>query len=137
MNILPNQNHNNIFCDFISHDNIHYECKNCGIKVKSSDGNTPVFPCQKSLHRTSDQVSFIQKLSNFAKATVGHLKEGMPMCSDEQIIKRHDICLSCEFFKDDTCSKCGCPLMRNKQFVSKLAWADQECPVGKWGKEIS
>ncbi|HTM54977.1 MAG TPA: hypothetical protein VL175_13170 [Pirellulales bacterium] len=33
------------------------------------------------------------------------------------------------------CSQCGCPANdRLPKFVSKLAWADQECPVGKWPK---
>lgn len=31
---------------------------------------------------------------------------------------------------------CGCNVNRKKVFLNKLAWADQECPLGKWGKEI-
>jgi len=32
-----------------------------------------------------------------------------------------------------TCSQCGCPANdRLPKFVSKLAWADQECPMGRW-----
>jgi hypothetical protein len=26
-------------------------------------------------------------------------------------------------------------VVREKRFVSKLAWADSSCPVGKWGPE--
>ena len=67
-----------------------------------------------------------------AIATAQHVAAGMPMASDEEIIRRHDICMACEFFKDNSCSKCGCPVYRDKKFISKLAWADQSCPVGKW-----
>jgi len=129
----------NVFCEFITVDNIHYECKNCGTRVAVQDsiGSPPMFPCKKSLHRSSEsEISFSQKIKNFAGAAINHLKTGMPTCTEEQIIKRHDICMTCEFFKEDTCTKCGCPLFRNKMFASKLAWADQECPVGKWKKEI-
>lgn len=65
---------------------------------------------------------------------VGRVAAGMPMCSDEEIIRRHDICRTCEFLVDDACTQCGCPVSRVAGYVSKLSWADQECPVGKWGK---
>jgi len=127
----------NIFCSFITQDGYNFECINCGLKISSEtkQETMPVFICRKPLHRApGDEVTFVTKLKNFAKATAEHISNGLPMCTEEEIIQRHNICLGCEFFKDDTCSKCGCPLVRTKQFVSKLAWADQECPVGKWGK---
>ena len=77
---------------------------------------------------------FLEKVKNLATAAAGHVAAGLPMCSDEEIIRRHDICLGCEFFKDDACTLCGCPLSRTFGYVSKLSWADQECPAGKWGK---
>lgn len=115
-----------------------YQCSVCSATVFIPDPNQepPKFPCKKPLTRSED-VGFGQKILNFAGAVASHIGSGMPKCTEEQIIKRHDICRQCEFFKDDTCGKCGCPLTRNQQFVSKLAWADQECPVGKWGKEVT
>jgi len=82
----------------------------------------------------TDAPSFVDKIKNFAVASAKHVAAGMPMASDEEIIRRHDICLACEFLKDGACSKCGCPVVRAKKYVSKLSWADSECPVGKWGK---
>jgi hypothetical protein len=82
-----------------------------------------------------DAPSFLAKVKNFAVASAKHVAAGMPMASDEEIIRRHDLCLACEFFKDNACQKCGCPVVRARQYVSKLSWADSECPVGKWGKE--
>ena len=83
----------------------------------------------------TDAPSFLTKVKNFAVASAKHVAAGMPMASDEEIIRRHDICQACEFFRDNACQKCGCPIVRAKQYVSKLSWADSECPVGKWGKE--
>lgn len=80
---------------------------------------------------------FLEKVKNFATAAAKHVAAGMPMASDEEIIRRHDICLTCEFLKDNACTKCGCPISRVAGYVSKLSWADQECPVGKWGKAAS
>lgn len=135
------------FCSFVivavNPDNGAKTCKCsfCGTVILIPDPNQepPKFLCSKPLTRSENDthVSFGQKILNFAGAVADHVKNGMPRCTEEQIIKRHDICRTCEFFKDDTCGKCGCPLTRNQQFVSKLAWADQECPVGKWGKEIT
>lgn len=77
---------------------------------------------------------FLTKLRNFATAAAGHVAAGMPMASDEEIIRRHDICLACEHLVDNACTQCGCPVARVRGYVSKLSWADQECPIGKWGK---
>ena len=83
---------------------------------------------------TRSAPGFLDKLRNFAAAAAGHVAAGMPMASDEEIIRRHDICLACEHLVDDACTQCGCPVARVRGYVSKLSWADSECPVGKWGK---
>lgn len=66
---------------------------------------------------------------------------GAPTCTLEQIDERDSICRGCEIYQPDpetpeigacTHSSCGCPVTRKDKFVSKLAWADQECPLGKW-----
>jgi hypothetical protein len=98
------------------------------------DETHPKYPHPRSpLNRSSSDVTWLEKAKNFAVASAQHVAAGMPTCSDEEIIRRHDICMGCEFFKDSTCSKCGCPIKRDREFISKLAWADQSCPVGKWG----
>ena len=129
--------HNVSFCDFIKIENNSYECKNCGniVTIYDSYGEPPIFPCQNSLKREKEPLSFAKKVKNFGKSVVNHAIKGFPTCTEEQIIKRHNICMKCEHMQNNTCSQCGCPLMRNKMYVSKLAWADEECPVGKWGKE--
>lgn len=77
--------------------------------------------------------SLFQKAANFASAAAQHVAAGAPMASDEEIARRHAICVGCEFFDGKACTKCGCPVRREKAYLSKLSWADQSCPVGRWG----
>jgi len=94
-------------------------------------------PQPPALAREADPVSWLTKARNFARATAQHIAAGMPTASDEVILERWTICQGCEFLKNDACSKCGCPVARDRKFVSKLAWADQSCPVGKWGPAVT
>lgn len=72
-----------------------------------------------------------------------HALAGVPTCTQAQIDERHAICKACELYRPDdenhevgvcTHAACGCSIKRDAWFVNKLAWADQECPVGKWPK---
>lgn len=85
---------------------------------------------------TRDGPGFLEKVRNFAVATAQHVAAGMPIATDAEIIRRYDICLTCEHLKDNACNLCGCPVSRVAGYVSKLSWADQECPIGKWGKAM-
>jgi hypothetical protein len=78
-------------------------------------------------------VPLLEKAKNFASAAVTHVAAGMPRCSDEQIEHRFSICQGCEHYDGKACMKCGCPVSRERTLIGKLAWADQSCPVGKWG----
>jgi hypothetical protein len=105
--------------------------------IVSQDGDTitvdethPAYPA-----KPKPGVSLAQKTANFAASAAKHLAAGMPKCSDEERERRFAVCQGCEFYDGKACTKCGCPVVREKRFVSKLAWADSECPAGKWGKE--
>ena len=77
--------------------------------------------------------SLAQRVANFAASAAKHVASGMPMCTDEQIAARWAICQGCEFHQNGTCVKCGCPLVRERHYISKLSWANEKCPVDKWG----
>lgn len=131
----------NALCNFVTTDGRDYICTRCGLILRSINGETipPVFVCQGPSMNTEEEKSlpsFTERLKNFAQSTVDHIKHGMKLCTDEQIAKRLDICKGCEYYQNETCTKCGCPLVRHRKYISKLAWAEQECPIGKWGKEI-
>lgn len=102
-------------------------CRECG-NAQDADGS----PFCRSLRPKT--AGFYKRVKNFAAAAVSHVAAGMPMASDEDIVRRHDICLACERLIDGACADCGCPVSRVRSFISKLSWADQECPRGKWGK---
>jgi hypothetical protein len=75
----------------------------------------------------------LTKVANFTKSAVSHIAAGAPRASDAEIERRFAICQGCEFYDGSACTKCGCPVVRESRFVSKLAWAGEKCPVGKWG----
>jgi len=80
-----------------------------------------------------DGPSFVTKAANFATSAAKHIAAGMPRATDEQVAERFAICQGCEHFDGKACRKCGCPVVREKKFLSKLSWAGESCPVGKWG----
>jgi len=77
--------------------------------------------------------SLTQKVANFAASAAKHLAAGMPRATEEQVAQRFAICQTCEHFDGKACRQCGCPIVRERQFASKLSWAGESCPVGQWG----
>jgi hypothetical protein len=92
------------------------------------DETHPAYPA-----KPKPGVSLITKAVNFAASAARHVAAGMPQASEEEVARRFAICEGCEHYDGKACKQCGCPVVREKQFISKLAWADQSCPVGKWG----
>lgn len=112
-------------------DGDKYRCVcQCGFIYKANRPNA-AHGC-RDLISGARPLSLMQKVANFAKAAVKHVASGMPMASEEEINRRFAICQTCPFLKNGACTKCGCPVNREKKFISKLAWADQKCPVGHW-----
>jgi hypothetical protein len=60
---------------------------------------------------------------------------GSPTCSQEEIDRRLAICKQCTYFTGDSCAhkRCGCNINDQQIYLNKLAWADQKCPIEKWG----
>ncbi len=85
--------------------------------------------------------SIFKKLTHFAPALIGHVVNGMPTCTQDQIDARLAICRACpgNFYVQDpdnpnlgVCANCGCHTGREQKFLNKLGWADQKCPAGYW-----
>lgn len=78
----------------------------------------------------------IQKIATFFKSLFFHIWSGLPKSTQEEINHRYGICSICEMYdkKNSSCMMCGCNINTKKIFLNKLAWADQECPLGKWEK---
>lgn len=80
---------------------------------------------------------FLLRLQIFLKSLFWHISRGLPKSSLKIIKTRYKICVSCSSFdqQHSQCIECGCNISNKKQFLNKLAWADQECPLGKWSSE--
>jgi|TARA_B100000073_G_C23721823_1_gene567934 hypothetical protein len=55
------------------------------------------------------------------------------LCTDEQISDRLAICNRCEYYENDACTLCGCHIVREKNYMNKLAKKESMCPDGRWG----
>jgi hypothetical protein len=110
-----------------------WECVcQCGYVTHAKAG-TAYHACETSKPRAKPGLTLTQKAANFAASAVKHVAAGMPRASDEERERRFAICQGCEFYDGKACTKCGCPVVRERQFISKLTWAGESCPVGKWG----
>jgi hypothetical protein len=84
------------------------------------------------------------RILNFTKAATQHALSGNPTVTKEVMKQRLKICTGCELFKPNTnevggiCthSSCGCTIQDNLNYLNKIAWADQKCPIDKWGETI-
>lgn len=79
------------------------------------------------------------KIKTFIKSLFFHIYAGFPKSSKEEIAERYSICLSCDLYDNtrQACQVCGCSISNKSKFMNKLAWADQECPMGKWSKKYA
>jgi hypothetical protein len=80
-------------------------------------------------------MKIFSKIKTFAKSLWFHVWAGFPKSTQAQIDYRFDICNNCDMYDrlNSQCLACGCNLSRKKIFLNKLAWADQHCPLDKWG----
>lgn len=105
-----------------------------GIKTVPSDTYEIIrdIPENKENVGDAEVPSMLKKSLNFIKAAGAHALNGSPKCTQQEINERYSVCRACDYFKDNSCTKCGCNLVREKIYMNKLAWADQSCPIGKW-----
>lgn len=78
--------------------------------------------------------SLFQRVRTFAGALVGHVKDGMTKCSEDEIQARLAVCQSCPSFTGSHCKECGCACSAQSRFFNKLAWRSESCPLGKWSE---
>lgn len=113
----------NFFCNFIERDG-KFECSRCGSVVSFSDKDEPpLFPCKNPLLGESYEVAH-----NVSKL----VEKSNNLCDTKEIESRHQICLGCEFLQNQTCTRCGCNIVRDRVFMNKLAHKTESCPMGKW-----
>lgn len=116
-------------CQFNKIDNF-YACEFCG---RTSDTtNERVCTVRRN-------PGLIRQSVNFASSAIPHAIRGNPRCGQEQINDRLNICKTCPYFVSKgedrgICShiQCGCNISQEQQYMNKLAWKDEQCPINKW-----
>ena len=131
-----------IFCEFKPDTNKDtYICKLCNNRMvyASMGEDLPKIPCIKKLSKPIEipkqaikKPRIFKKIANFIKALFSHVLSGAKRTSLEERTQRLNICTACEYYDGIACTQCGCPITRYQQYLSKLDWKDQKCPVGKW-----
>lgn len=76
------------------------------------------------------------RIKTFLKSLFFHIRSGLPKATRSEIQYRYSICIECDQYEKQKsrCGVCGCNIENKSKFLNKLAWADQECPIGKWPK---
>lgn len=147
------------YCDFIDTNTVFnhkkvYQCEYCGLKLGLENENARIL-CFKKMQ---DFKASVQKLNDPTYSDPIHLKpddimqnvvldeaikkygksepvkpdDPKNLCSDEQIQQRLQICSECDHYKDNSCLLCGCVVVREINYMNKLAHKDQKCPIDKW-----
>jgi hypothetical protein len=92
--------------------------------IVSEDGDTITVD---ETHPAYPVPTLLQKAANFAAAAAQHVAAGAPMASEAEVQRRHDICTACPHFDGKACGLCGCPVARERKWLSKLScWGPVE-----------
>lgn len=79
---------------------------------------------------TVGQPTLLQKAVSYVEALAAN---GLAARPKEEVERIYSICSSCDFFKTDSCSICGCRINRSSSpILNKIAAETQHCPIGKW-----
>ncbi len=103
-----------------------FVCMTCGRPATAPDPNP------RRIHRrcTAGQMPHLaRRAANFSRAVSSHILSGFATVSPDTHASRMEHCESCELYTDGWCAHpdCGCTMR------VKAQWADQTCPIGKWG----
>jgi hypothetical protein len=143
----------NTNCDFIDTNTLYngkkiYECKYCGVKLVLDDPSTQMLcfkkmiDVKKSLYEehnisypkiTDTTPDKIEQVIMDQIRTRNDPDQNPELCNDEQIQDRLKICSSCEFYKNNLCELCGCTIVRENNYMNKLAHKSASCPDNRWG----
>lgn len=121
----------------------YYSCTHDGCR-KQTKRPEDKEPCAIQPDRPAPPTpSMFRRVVNLTSASIMHAYKGFQTCSEEEIQKRFAICSggqdgeACTYYNGQICThnNCGCRITNsgNLKFLHKLGWADQKCPIDKWG----
>lgn len=120
-----------MFCDFVLLSGNTYKCSKCETIISTNDGMAPIFPC-RIVKLDSKSPDLATKIKNFSSSLVNHASNSFKLAEDSEIERRFKICETCDSFKNGSCLECGCPIVRTRNYISKLSWDSEKCPLNKW-----
>lgn len=135
-----------------------FKCSNCELEIALEDPNVNIICFKQSKDilnqfRLGDDESSIKKeqlfttpqqaaefiskqasdvLTNQSTTSQPYKPEDV-LCKESDIQARLSICRKCEYYKDDSCMLCGCVIVREKNYMNKLANKQASCPDNRWG----
>lgn len=77
------------------------------------------------------------KAARFLQTVYRHIRSGRGFLPKEDILKRLAVCESCDQFTGKRCNLCGCCVEGQQNFLNKLAYPHESCPLKKWGPDGS
>lgn len=122
---------------------LRFRCIHCGFVTEPVE--SPLYR-DEYLHREcpvphSGRVviqppNILTQYANFARSLTEHIAKGMPASEPEEVVESFRICSACPLYSDlsGQCCECGCyvNLALHYENLNMLAWAEKECPLGKW-----
>jgi hypothetical protein len=145
----------NTYCEFqdtntLFNDKKIYVCKYCGIKLVLEDPSVEILCFKKmvDVKRSISENSGVPFPTSIIDTTPDKMEEVVKeyirnkhsksesndtLCTDEQIQERLNICTSCPHYKDNMCELCGCTIVRENNYMNKLAHKLSSCPDNRWG----
>lgn len=108
-----------------------HEVRDC---IVFDDGSTITVDIDHPAYPREAKPGFVAKAVNFTKAAARHVANRGRQCTDDEIAARFAKCQACDLLVAGRCThkKCGCPISPKRAIVSKLSWASESCPIGKW-----
>ncbi len=79
--------------------------------------------------------SLIERAAQYAAALLKHRQDDSAAPAIDDLLFRKSQCGSCPLNKDNKCTLCECPLLKNLLNNGKLFWRSESCPVGRWHRQ--
>jgi hypothetical protein len=132
-------------CSLLPNNTGTFTCPDCGLTLPTDKvkANCKAKMPKGSINTGIQTPDLSTRLTNFTKAVVEHVRNGNQVVSQDVMRSRLAICRECPLFKTKmnevggicTHESCGCTIQDNLNYLNKIAWADQKCPIDKWDKE--
>jgi hypothetical protein len=122
-----------------------YKCSYCGLTLAMDDPSTKMLcfkkmkDVQNLIHEANGSKEILVETTpdKLRDVVFDQIKQqntpSEDSCNDQQIKERLDICNGCNHYSNNACELCGCRIVRENNYMNKLAHKSASCPINKWG----